>query len=276
MRQNYVKITIIVVILICICAMYYTADLRRDQSILEKLVAEITLPLSGLAHRVRTGITGFFSGLKSYREYVLENEELRLENAELRRELALMQHHLRENEALRTALSLPLIQEQTMLAAEVIARSPDEWWSQVTINKGSRAGIEPGSPVLDKYGRVVGRVWAASWHSAKVVLCVDPRITVGGRIKRTGGLVLVEGGHPEYPQGLRIKPLDRHMDIVEGDVVLTSGYSQHFPSDLPLCRIDKVVLDDYHVPTLGFAEPVADLMQLDLVYVLSWEMEDEQ
>ena len=66
------------------------------------------------------------------------------------------------------------------------------------------------------------------------------------------------------------------MDIEEGDVVLTSGYSRLFPSDLPLCQITSVVLDEYNMPILGFAEPLADLERLDLVYVLAWEVEAEQ
>lgn len=276
MQQHLGKIIVIAAVVLCGLAMYLTADLRQDQGFLEKMLREVAAPFSNLIHSVRTASTGFVEGMRSRQELQQENERLRQENAELKRQLAFMERYVRENEFLRGALELPLVEQPATLAAEVIARVPEEWWSQITINRGSRANVQPGNPVIDRYGRVVGKVWSTTWHTAQVVLCVDPKLTVGGRIQRTGGLVLVEGGHPEKPQGLKVKPLDRHMDIEEGDMVLTSGYSRLFPSDLPLCQITSVVLDEYNMPILGFAEPLADLERLDLVYVLAWEVEAEQ
>src|SRR5690606_35790523 len=127
--------------------------------------------------------------------------------------------------------------------AEVIARPLNNWWGVLTINKGRRHGVEPHMGVVAAHG-AVGHIRSVSAFSSEVILLSDPRSAVGAIVQRTGEPVLVEGlGYPGTR--LRLRPLTAEADIVEGDVIVTSGMSSIFPKGVPVGVVEEVAVGPY-------------------------------
>ena len=72
------------------------------------------------------------------------------------------------------------------VTARVVNRSPGNFESTVTIDKGEESGISPDMPVIGP-GGLVGRVLEAWNGGAKVLLLIDPESDVGVRVQPGSG-----------------------------------------------------------------------------------------
>ena len=64
----------------------------------------------------------------------------------------------KENERLREQLQFATQLEYKNIAAQIIGRNPDNLYSGITINKGSRSGIKKGMPVMAVQNGNIGSV----------------------------------------------------------------------------------------------------------------------
>jgi rod shape-determining protein MreC len=144
----------------------------------------------------------------------------------------------------------------TILAA-VIGRSAGDWWQQVVISRGSRDGVREGYIVTGP-GGLIGRVIAVSPSSSRVLLVSDATSRVGARISRSRATGYVRG---QTGQQVIMEFFDKMPDVREGDVVVTSAYSQLFPADMPIGRVVDLDLGKSPAPevTIELSAPLSVL-----------------
>jgi rod shape-determining protein MreC len=157
--------------------------------------------------------------------------------------------------------------------ARVIAKDPNLWFDQVTIDKGSGSGIERNQAVVNGQG-LVGRVTEVTGSTAIVTLITNHTTQIGGTVSESGvqGLVSVEAGHPT---DLVLDDLSGKDEVTRGQIVVTSGttskvgrYPSPYPRDIPVGRVTSVDdpgTDDQR----AHVAPFVDLRRLDLVEVLT-------
>ncbi len=125
-----------------------------------------------------------------------------------------------------------------LTVARVIGRSADNWWQQVTLNRGSASGVEEGS-VVRAEGGLIGLVENVTPNSSRVLLISDLKSQVGVTVSRTGAKGVLRGdGSAEailefYEKVPNVKP---------GDLIATSTYSQKFPAGVAVGRIKSLDL----------------------------------
>ena len=81
--------------------------------------------------------------------------------------------------------------DTTTLAA-VIGRSADLWWQQVTVNKGSRDGVNVGD-VATGPGGLVGRIVNVTPNTARILLLSDPTSQIGAKVSRSRSTGYIRG-----------------------------------------------------------------------------------
>lgn len=172
----------------------------------------------------------------------LEQEE-RLENAyilELQQRVVELEN---QNQTLRENVGYAESQGKVTMAA-VIGRSADNWWQQITVNRGRVDGVTVGD-IATGPGGLVGRVVSASDHVSRILLVTDSTSQMGVKVSRSRSLGLVRGkagGRAE------MEFFDTLPDVKPGDVIVTSSYSRLFPAGVPVGRIESVDLNEGPVP----------------------------
>jgi rod shape-determining protein MreC len=124
------------------------------------------------------------------------------------------------------------------IPARVVGRSADNWWQQVILNRGSQAGIQEGF-VVKAEGGLVGLVESVTPNTSRVLLISDLKSKVGVNISRTGAKGVVRG---DASAEAVLEFYEKVPNVKPGDVVVTSTYSQKFPSGLPIGRIKSLDL----------------------------------
>ncbi|MBF0203472.1 MAG: rod shape-determining protein MreC [Desulfamplus sp.] len=163
------------------------------------------------------------------------------ENIELKKELALamgaqnrcMELEL-ENSRLRSFIDFNNASENVFIAAKVIGRDPSPWFQTLMINKGSGDGLIKGLPVLVSEG-VVGRIETVSENFSRVLLITDRNSAVDALVQSSRARGIVQGNNTDQ---CLFKYALRKDEIVQGDIIVSSGLDQVFPKGL---RIGKVL-----------------------------------
>ncbi len=197
--------------------------------------------------------------LEQLRSRVAEGETALSENNQLRKLLGL-----------RAAGQLPLGFEP--VTARVIARSPTVWYSTVTLDHGTSAGVAVDDPVVSGDG-LVGRITSATRGTAQLTLITDPSSAVSAKVVPAGiqGVISPEVGNPS---DLILDFIDSSKLVREGQTVVTAGWkarglSSLYPYGIPLGRVTAATVAEQEASQSVQVRPFADLRGLEFVQVLT-------
>ena len=179
--------------------------------------------------------------VKSKDQLGLELAKLESENIILRGKLQKFTALAIENVRLRELLNATSLFEENVLVAEIISVSADINSQHVVLNKGERHGLYVGQAVIDAYG-LFGQVIEVGVSVSRVLLISDSRHSVPVQVNRNGLRFIVEGSN-DYTQ-LTLPHIALTTDIVEGDVLSTSGLGQLFPTGYPVAKIQSISYSD--------------------------------
>ena len=153
-----------------------------------------------VTEKVRQGV-GTLESIQSLRD---QNAALEETVAQLRDQAQAGALAQAENARLRALLGLAEAgRDLTLTGAWVIARAPDNWQGEVTIDQGRANGVRAGQCVVDCHGALVGRVKEAGRTWAAVTLVTDPAFRLAGQAIRSGVVVTFAAG-TGYPSGLTV------------------------------------------------------------------------
>lgn len=205
-----------------------------------------------------------------------DKDRLETEVQELRGKVAAGETALSENDQLRKLLELRTNGELpagfTPVTGRVIARSPTIWYSTVTIDHGTSAGVAVNDPVINGDG-LVGRVTSATAGTAQVTLVTDHTSAVSAKVVPDGiqGVIRPEVGNPT---DLVLDFIDSSKHVRVGETVVTSGWkarglSSLYPYGIPLGRVTQASVAEQEASQQVHVRPYADLRQLEFVQVLT-------
>jgi rod shape-determining protein MreC len=236
---------------------------------------EAMAPLQEGASRVLKPARDFGGWVGDVIDAKSENKHLRRQVEQLRSQLAASETAQRDASQLRALVgfnrSSSYPQGYTRVAAHVIGRSPTVWYSTVTIDKGSGAGLRIDQPVVTGDG-LIGRVSAVSADAAKVTLITDHTSGVSAQVVPDGasGLVKPRVGDPS---DLLLDFVEKGRPISKGATVVTAGWRSSrleslFPRGIPIGNVTQVDVTERELYQRVHLKPFADMHRLDLVEVL--------
>jgi rod shape-determining protein MreC len=124
------------------------------------------------------------------------------------------------------------------IPARVVGRSADNWWQQVTLNRGSNVGIQEGF-IVKADGGLVGLVESVTPNTSRVLLISDLKSQVGVTISRTAAKGVLRG---DASAEAVLEFYEKVPDVKVGDLISTSTYSQKFPAGLAVGRVKSLDL----------------------------------
>ena len=189
-----VKFKVLLVVLVLLAGvMTYAAANGRLTAAPQELLGAAMVPLQRITAGISSAVEGFVDKYVRIDQIIAENEELTAENAALREQMVDYDLIRREVEQLRQAWEIKEeFPDRQIVNANVIGRDPLEKYYAFTIDKGSRHGIEVKDCVITASG-IVGRVIEVGPNYAKVATILDPSVSVGCMVSRTGDIGLVGG-----------------------------------------------------------------------------------
>lgn len=199
------------------------------------------------------------------REHIDQIRQLEYENQELRKEIAELSSALEKTDS-------DFLMNFQSIQASVVAKSKDQWFKQITINKGTEDGVQPNMAVITGKG-MIGKVQSSSPFTSTVLLLNGfdrtNRISVNVDIEENdvdaSGFIV---GYEEKNGQLILELNERNDKIKEGDVVFSSGMGGLFPKGLEIGKITEVRPDKYQLTQLAYVEPSANLDEIHHVIVI--------
>lgn len=199
---------------------------------------------------------------------------------ELRKQVDKLRHEViaddAEKHSYRELLSMYRLDNQLSVndyhpvTATVVAKSPNVWYSTVTIDKGESSGIHVNDPVINSEG-LVGKVAQAASDGAQVTLITDSSVGVSARIGSSNATGIVQPKVGD-PNDLLLQYLPANTQANRGEYVVTSGTVSSpddslYPPGIPIGQVTSVNEESPYRSVN--VHPLADLHNLDTVQVLT-------
>ncbi len=235
-------LVVIILILLVFAVVFVRAKVTQPFGFIHRLIA----PFQSVVTKVRDLGGKFTYFIREYEDFQDERRNLLARINELEKQLFFQEELCQENSRLRRLLMFPPLAEYDYLGTRVIGFSGDNWRKGLIIACGSKDGVREKMPVITYNGYLVGYIKEAYAKTSHVLLVTDPSFVVGGlvqgEISRALGIVR---GQP-WGEGLyTMDNLPWDASVGAGDIVVTSGFSDIFPKDIPIGKIIHVDPGDY-------------------------------
>jgi rod shape-determining protein MreC len=226
----------------------------------ERVVATVAGPVAGLFGRAGSGSTSS------------QVAALQRQNLQLRAELSQEQLSKADYRQLSELLQLSGRGGYRIVAATVIAIGQG-YGQTLTLDAGSRDGVQPEETVLDGQG-LVGTVTAVSAQTCTVLLATDATSVVGVTLAGSGQIGWVTGPGKTGPGSgaglLRLQVLDANAVLQPGDQLVTSAsvHDRPYVPGVPVGVISQVENRAGSLTALALVRPYADFGSLGVVGIV--------
>jgi rod shape-determining protein MreC len=236
---------------------------------LNLIIGKAATPFIG----VETWISTRFAAARDFLTVPRDVNTLRQQNAELENEVSQLesqvlelQQQLSETQILYALLDYArTAPENKYVAASVIGKDPSPFMSYIIIDHGSDDGILYGMPVVTQQG-LVGKVVAVTATAARVQLITDASSVVNITLSDTGVSGQVGG---TVTGDLELEMVSASADVMEGEIVLTSGLGGSFPSDIVVGQILSPAKSENDLYYSAIVQPAVDFTSLDAVLIIT-------
>lgn len=186
------------------------------------------------SNAVSASIYSSYSRVAQYFRLTKVNNDLSAENAELR-------NRLDEYEAAMLDSALQVHDQDSIfryISARVINNSINKQQNYITLNKGRKHGIKPDQGIISAQG-VVGIITNVSESYSMGLSVLNPRWSISAKLKNSGyyGSLLWNGN--DYRKA-ELNEIPFHVELAEGDTIVTSGYSSVFPEGIMIGTISEL------------------------------------
>jgi rod shape-determining protein MreC len=157
--------------------------------------------------------------------------------------------------------------------AEVIRNSIDQKHNNITLNVGSKQGVETGMAVIAADG-AVGVVRDVSKNFCVVVSLLNIDLGISGKLLHDNHFGSIQwNGDNDFMLYFNFIP--NRVAVSIGDTVVTSGYSFLFPKNIPIGTITEVKKDVSTSFYILKAKPCVSFSSLNRVWVVKNELKNE-
>ncbi len=267
--RRYRELIVVAALLVLPLGVFFVhARSPEQRTVVDRAVLAVTRPVEKAVGWAVTGTLQAWDGYVALRHAREEARLLRQQVERLELEKQRWEQVQSENARLERLLDFaggnP---ERTFVGAHVVGVRLDPKGLQlVTIDRGTDAGLRRMMPVVTSQG-VVGRIHGVTAGTADVLLLVDRNSAVATRVDRSRARATVRGlGGTDL---CRLDYALRSDDIIEGDLLVTSGTDGVFPRGLPVGRVTHLRRQPYGLYQSADVIPAADPTRLEELLVIT-------
>ena len=153
-----------------------------------------------------------------------------------------------------------------MHSAQVINNSINKNRNFFTLNKGAKDGIKPHQGVLTSKG-IVGVVRKVSENYSVVMSLLNRQTRISAKVLRNGYFGTLSW-RTDNPRIMELSNIPKHADLIQGDSIVTSGFSTIFPKGIMVGKLKDFKIEpgsNFYTSKVELAE---DLSNLNYVFVV--------
>lgn len=231
-----------------------------------------------IANPFRSMSTAVSGTVKGWIDYFTEFDALKEENRQLKLQIAKMEEEVRqatfdreENVHLRQVAQLrEKRRDLHWESVRVLVQDNSNWYSQLTVNKGTDQDIQVGNCVITEEGYLVGVVTETGLNWATVRTILDSESSIGALVFRSGGSALAQGDFSLMGEGkIALTYLGAEPDVVSGDLIVTSGLGGYLPSQIVIGYVEELRTSDNGLAHYAVLRPEMSLDGLTEIFVVT-------
>lgn len=181
-----------------------------------------------------------------------------------------------EIDKLKETLNLnTILSDKVYMNATVVTRNIDYWYNEITIDKGSKNGIEKGMAVVVPKG-LIGQITKVSNYTSTIKLLSNENMSDKISVKIKVGDNYVYGLISAYDAKTNtytVEGISENVKIEKDADVVTTGMGTIFPSGLIVGKVKEVTTDNFDLSKVVEVKSSVDFNDIDYVTVLKRKSE---
>lgn len=212
-----------------------------------------------------------FSVIPNVFQLEKENKILRENNNTLSNEVSQLKEAKLENMRLRLLLDFKEKTQYNVVPAKIIGKTLIQTRNNITLDEGEKDSVKVGMPLVTDKG-LVGRIVAVSknYSVAQILFNKDLKVSAKDQRSRVDGIVAWDGENK-----LALKNVSKSSDVANGDIVITSEYSNNFPPGIPIGYVTSVGTVDNLFKKIEL-ETFVNFENLEEVFIVKYLSSEER
>ena len=280
-RKNKIKIKIVprylFIAMIVICLVLLIVSYRFSDSLgpVKSVAGNVITPMQVGINRIGSFFTSKLDYLKKVDDLIAKNKELTDKLNEVSYENKLLLQGKYELDNCRKLYNLDqTYADYPKVAARVISKDTNNWYSKFKIDKGSDDGIKPGMNVMAGNG-LVGIITKTGKNYADVRSIIDDSSNVRGMFLDNSETCTVKGNLKLLDEGhIEVTDIKKGSSIQDGYEVVTSYTSQKYHPGILIGYVSGIKVDPSNMTESGYLTPAVDFSKLDMVLIITREKEE--
>lgn len=280
-RKNKIKIKIVprylFIAMIVICLVLLIVSYRFSDSLgpVKSVAGNVITPMQVGINRIGSFFTSKLDYLKKVDDLIAKNKELTDKLNEVSYENKLLLQGKYELDNFRKLYNLDqTYADYPKVAARVISKDTNNWYSKFKIDKGSDDGIKPGMNVMAGNG-LVGIITKTGKNYADVRSIIDDSSNLRGMFLDNSETCTVKGNLKLLDEGhIEVTDIKKGSSIQDGYEVVTSYTSQKYHPGILIGYVSGIKVDPSNMTESGYLTPAVDFSKLDMVLIITREKEE--
>ena len=264
------KYLLIIFGVICFVLIFISYQYPEKTERVRRLAADFVSPMQRGVNRIGKAINNRLDNFSDINELIEENARLKEELDQLKYENKMIQQDNHEIETYRSLFELDQKYiTYPKVAARIISRDSNSFYSSFTIDKGSNHGIKKDQNVLAGNG-LVGIVTEVFSDSAKVRAIIDDSNNLSGMFLRSEDTCIVSGNLKSMSQGyIDISMISINADIEENSEIVTSHISDKYHQGILVGYAVDITTDASNMAKKAKLIPAVDFEHLETVLIIT-------
>lgn len=209
------------------------------------------------------------SSFRIYRQAISTNTYLHRQNILLQDELNRLRSVEEQNRVLRDLLNLREESDLPLIPVRVVAKDLMSINSSITVSAGTDDGVKIGMPVINSDG-LIGQVILASNKFSQVLPYSNSMFRVSAQVEENRAYGIVSWPARSNRE-LVLRFIPETIEVEPGQTVYTSGYSNQFPSGIPIGEVTETESGGGIETKTIYLNAFADLSTVAEAFVIEFE-----
>ena len=280
-RKSKIKIKIvprylfIAMIVICLILLIVSYRFSENMGPVKSVAGDVITPMQVGINKIGSYFTSKLDYFKNLEDLIEKNKELSDQLNKVSYENKLLLQGKYELDDFRKLYNLDqTYADYPKVAARVISKDTNNWYSKFKIDKGSDDGIKMGMNFMAGNG-LVGIVTKTGKNYSEVRSIIDDSSNVRGMLLDTSDTCTVKGNLKLLDEGhIEVTDIKKGVNVKDGYEVVTSYTSPKYHPGILIGYVSNIKVDPSNMTESGYLTPAVDFSKLDMVLIITREKEE--